>query len=182
MATVDLRVARRYASALFSAAKKAQALDRVQNDLKDLNDLCRTHDSFKGVWFSPRIPVTQKSKLVGDLFKTSIDPVSLAFLGLLVDKRREDILPVMADEVRRLVDAEAKVIRAHATFAVHPTDGQLQELTNSLQTRTGQTIKLTHDVNSDIIGGVVVRLNDDIIDGSVRGSLERMRVQMLQEA
>ena len=182
MATVDLRVARRYANALFNAAKQSQALDRVQNDLGELKSLCETHQSFKGVWFSPRIPVVQKSKLVADLFKSSIDPVSLAFLGLLVDKRREDILPVMADEVRRLVDAEGKVIRAHATFAVHPSEPQLAAITASLQSRTGQTIKLTHDVNADIIGGVVVRLNDDIIDGSVRGSLERMRVSMLQEA
>ena len=182
MATVDIRVARRYAAALFATAQKTESLARVQNDLGELQSLCDTHVSFQKMWFSPRIPVGQKKQLSSDLFKTSVDPVTLAFLGLLIDKRREDILPVISTEVRRLADAEKNLIRAHATFAVTPTTAECDDLKASLEKRTGKSIQLTHEVNDEIIGGVVVRMHDNIIDGSVRGSLEKMRVSLLQEA
>ena len=99
-----------------------------------------------------------------------------------IDKRREDILPVISAEVRRLADAEKNLIRAHATFAVTPTTAECDDLKVSLEKRTGKSIQLTHEVNDEIIGGVVVRMHDNIIDGSVRGSLEKMRVSLLQDA
>ena len=65
---------------------------------------------------------------------------------------------------------------------LNPTPEEVAALTESLERRTGENVKLTFTVNADIIGGVVVRMQDTIIDGSVRGTLERLREQLLTES
>ena len=82
----------------------------------------------------------------------------------------------------RLTDVARHLVRADATFAVQPTPDETAGLIRGLEQRTGETVSLTVQVDPAILGGVVVRMHDTIIDGSVRGTLERLREQLLQEA
>lgn len=134
------------------------------------------------MWHSPLIPAGKKRDLVKRLLEGSIQPLTLSFLRLLVDKRREDVLEAVRHALRLLSDRERKIVRAEALFAVPPTQQEEEELQRSLEQRTGEHVVLSVTVQPAILGGVVVRMEDTLIDGSVRGTLERLRDELMQEA
>lgn len=182
MAEKDLRAARRYATALFAAASRDSKLEVIERDFTDLVELLQTNPAFDKVWHTPLMPSGKKRELVNQALTGSVDPLTLAFLLLLVDKRREEIIEHVRFELRQLADQSRKLVRAEATFATPPTAAEQTALIKSLEARTGNHIDLTVSVDSAILGGIIVRMQDTILDGSVRGNLDRMREQLLQEA
>ncbi len=182
MAEKDLRAAKRYATALFATATRQGNLATIEADITAIAELLESNASFRQVWETPLIPAGRKRELVGKVLSGSIDALTLAFVLLLVDKRREDILVAVRFELRNLADNSRHLVRAEATFATPPTEAEQAALIQSLQKRTGSHVDLTVSVDASIIGGIVVRMQDTILDGSVRGTLERLREQLLTEA
>ena len=182
MAAQDTRAAKRYATALFEAARKTGAIDAVERDINSVLGLMQETPALKGMWESPLVPAGRKRDIVSKLLGDGLHPLTLSFLRLLVDKRREDVLEPVQFELRLLADRARHLLRAEATFAIDPTSEEKAALQRSLQNRTGEDIQLTVHVDPSILGGVIVRMQDTIIDGSVRGTLERLREQLLQEA
>ena len=177
----DRKVAHRYARALFESARKLGKTDVVQRDLATLDGLWREAPDLRRVLESPLIPDERKNQIIDLTVGGELDPLSSAFLHLLVGKRREVILLLVRDEYIRLADIARGLIRAEATVAAEIDDVERAALAEALERRTGKDIELTVHVNPEIIGGVVVRMQDTVIDGSVRGSLEKLREQMLRE-
>lgn len=182
MAARDIRAAKRYATALFEAAQKIDALDAVGKDLSDVIELMGHTPTLRDMWESPLVPAGRKRDIISKILGESLHPLTLAFLRLLVDKRREEVLDPVQFELRLLSDRAHHLLRAEAVFAIAPTDQERDALQHSLQERTGEQVELSVNVDPDILGGVIVRMQDTIIDGSVRGTLERLREQLLQEA
>lgn len=178
----DLRAARRYAAALFATANKQGSLDAVTDDLHKIVDLMDSTPALENMWSSKVVPTGKKRELVGMVLGSGINALTLSFLRLLADKRREDILRLVRMEVQQLSDTSRRLVRAEATFALQPTDAERSALVASLEKRTGEHVELSVQVDPSILGGVVVRMHDTIIDGSVRGTLENLREQLLQEA
>ena len=182
MAERDIRAAKRYATALFQAASKDSSLAAVETDIKALLALMEQIPSLKQVWYSPLIPTGRKRTLISTTVGGGLNPLTLSFLRLLIDKRRESILEAVAYEMGNLADASRHLVRAEAIFAIAPTPDEKVALQKSLEQRTGEHVELSVKVDPAILGGVVVRMQDTLIDGSVRGTLDRLREQLLQEA
>ena len=182
MAARDIRAAKRYATALFEAGKKIGALDVVGKDIDDVIELMDNTAALRSMWESPLIPASRKRGILTQILGDTVNPLTLAFLRLLVDKRREEVLDPVQFELRLLTDRARHLMRADATFGVTPTTDEQEALRLSLQKRTGEHVELDVQVDPGILGGVIVRMHDTIIDGSVRGTLERLREQLLQEA
>lgn len=182
MSTVaDAKVARRYAAALFSTARKVGKTERVQHDLGLLDRLWLETPTLQRVMESPLVPHDRKHELVDRVFIEEVDVLTRGFLHLLVEKRREAILPVVGREYVRLADIERGLVRAEALVAAPIDDLQRAALVESLERRTGKQVELAVRLDPAVIGGVVVRMHDTVIDGSVRGALERLREEMLHE-
>ncbi len=177
----DVKVARRYARALFHAAQKLNRVDAVQNDLVTLVSLWNQNPTLEKALESPLFPADKKNALIDQLFAKDTEPLTRSFLHLLVEKRREEILRTVQEEFRILSDEARGLVRAEATVAAPLTDMDHAALVKGLQTRTGKQVELNVRVDPIILGGVVVRMQDTVIDGSVRGALERLREQMLLE-
>ena len=182
MAAIDFRVARRYASAVFAAASKAGNVDAVVSDLTQFSALISGSANLQSLWRSPLISAAGKEKAVAGVLKGKCETLTLSLLTLLIAKSREEMLPGVVTELQRLADAANGIVRAEAVFALVPTPDQVARLRRSLEQRTGQRIELTVDTEPAVLGGVLVRLQDKLIDGTVRGSLERMRDHLLAEA
>jgi len=178
----DLRAARRYATALFATAQKQNTLAETESDLALILGLMQDKPQFSQFWHSQVEPSGRKRDLIAKVLAENITPLTLSFLRLLISKRREEILEPVRDEFHRLTDAANHLLRVEATFAVQPTPAETQNLVESLEKRTGEHVELKVMVDPAILGGVVVRMNDNILDGSVRGTFERLREQLLQEA
>ncbi|HSV75210.1 MAG TPA: ATP synthase F1 subunit delta [Chthonomonadales bacterium] len=177
----NIRVARRYAAALFGAARQLGAIDAVQRDLANMLDLWRQAPVVPRALESPLIPASRKRAILDEHLAPGLSPVTHSFLRMLIDKRRESVLAIVGEEFGRLADEANGIVRAVATVAAPLTDEERDSLVASIAERTGRTVDLHVRVDPVIIGGAVVRIGDIVYDGSVRGALERLRERMLRE-
>lgn len=179
--SADSRVTKRYASALFNSAQKMSLVEEVQKDLDTLSGLWKATPALQRAMESPLVPADKKLSLVEKLFAKEIGALTHAFVNVLIEKDREEILVDVQREFRLQADTSRGLLRAQAIVAAPMDDSMRQALVAGLQSRTGKTIALDVEVDAAILGGVVVRLQDTVIDGSVRGTLERLREQMLAD-
>lgn len=175
----DIRVARRYAAALFGVAQRDGAIDAITQDLVLVSRFIAEVPYLRAVLLQPLVTETRKNKVLDEAFGSRVSPTSLNFLRLLIRKRREDLIDEVMREFRSLVAAQQNRVDAIATTANPLSPGQEERLTQSLQSMTGKTVRLTTNVDPAIVGGVVVRIGDSVIDGSVRGQLQRLEQQLL---
>jgi len=175
----DIRVASRYAGALFAVAERGSILDAVAADLELMRRFLTEVPRLRAVIMEPLVSDSRKYAVADEAFGDRVTASSLNFLKLLIRKHREDLIEECAREFRALLAEHTNTADAEASSAVPLTPEQTARLTQSLQTMTGKTIRLTTQVDAALVGGVVVRLGDTVIDGSVRGKLERLERQLL---
>ncbi|GBC92929.1 ATP synthase subunit delta [bacterium HR15] len=170
----DIRVARRYAGALFRAALNANALHRVGEDLQRLRVILQEIDALRTFLYSPLIPRDRKKQRIEELFARDLQPITLRLLELIIEKRREPLLEAICEEFEQLREAHEGIMHATVYSAVPLTDDEQQQLLQRLENSTGKQVIATFEVDPSLIGGVRVRLGDYQIDGTIRGTLERL--------
>ena len=175
----DIRVAGRYAGALFAVAERNDILDAVATDLELMRRFLTEVPRLRAVIMEPLVSDSRKFAVADEAFGDRVTASSLNFLKLLIRKHREDLIEECAREFNILLAERTNTADAEASSAVPLSPEQTTRLTQSLQAMTGKTIRLTMQVDAALVGGVVVRMGDTVIDGSVRGKLERLERQLL---
>ena len=175
----ETRVARRYAAALFAVALQDDTVDVVARDLAVVEGFVREVPYLRAVLMQPLITESRKRKVLSDAFGERITATTLNFLYLMVRKRREDVLDETIAEFRRLADEHANRVVAFVSSAVPLSEQQLGAMTKALAQRTGKNVHVETDVDETMLGGVRVRIGDEVIDGGLRTQLERLRVVLL---
>ncbi len=178
---VDIRVARRYARALFEVALKQGQLQQTADELNSLRTLLEQSSELRAFFYSPLIPRDRKITRLREALSARLQPHTMRLLELLVEKRREKFLEAVCDEFRRLQEAHMGVVRATIESATPLTETEQNALIQKLQQSTGKTIIPTFEVNPALIGGVRVQMGDYQIDGTLRGALDRLRDQIMLE-
>ena len=178
----DTRVAKRYAAALFGIAQRDGILESVAQDLTLISRFIAEVPYLRAVLMQPLVSDARKYKVAGDAFGDRVTATSLNFLKLLIRKRREDLIEECVREFRARLADYTNTVDAHAATAVPLTAAQQERLTQSLERLTGKTVRLTADVDPEMLGGVIVRIGDTVIDGSLRGRLRRLERQLLGQA
>jgi F-type H+-transporting ATPase subunit delta len=131
---------------------------------------------------NPALPMASRAELVGIALGSSVSRPALNLVLLLLRRGRIDLLPRVATEFARLDDLRLGVVHATATSAAPLAPEDVRAMTARLERLTGGRVELTTNVDPSLLGGVVVRLGDRLIDGSVRGRLERLRSQLASGA
>ena len=176
---IERRIVRRYATALFHAARNAGVVDSVESDLGLLSYALETSPSFLEAVRSPLLPAGRKHAIVDEIFAGKVNDITLSYLHLLVDKRREDAMPDTQEEYVLLANQARGIITAQVTTAVGMTEQQEALITAKLAEMTGKSVHLEKVLDPEVIGGVLVRIGDTVIDGSIRGKLETLREKLL---
>lgn len=172
-------VARRYAAALFEQARKGETVAASGEELALAAEKVAATPALKALLAQPLVTEERKKQALQNAFGEKIAPPTLAFLNLLVDKRRINLLPQVQAEFARLVLEYRNVAYATATSAVPLTAAQIDALDKALEARTGKQIELDTEVDPSLLGGILVRIGDTVLDGTVKGNLERLREQLL---
>lgn len=170
--------ATRYAQAVFSLGKERGTLDVWQSDLTDLATL--TGDSRVSSYLSnPSITADTKLATLEASLPSTVQPELRNLAKLLVVRDRTNLIPQIREIFEDQVRAERGITVAQVTTSEPLTADEEALVREKLAAMTGNTIEITATVDPDIIGGIVVRIGDQVIDGSVRNKLERMRTRLV---
>lgn len=176
---IERRIVRRYAAALFGAASKAGVVDAVESDLGLVGCVVESSPALWEALLSPIVPPAKKRSILGEIFGGKVEEITAAYLGLLVDKRREEAIRETEREYVLLANEARGIVAAEVTSATPLDEDQQSRLVTKLSATTGKTIELSTKVDPALIGGVLVRIGDTVIDGSVRGQLAVLREKLL---
>ena len=172
--------AKRYAGAVFSLAKERGTLDRWLDDLAALNDLMSDPTAAE-LLASPAVPEAQKLQLV-DRVLVRAQPEARNLAHLLVQRNRVAVIPDLAQLYGASVLEERGIVIAEVTTAepLGPTEQEMVRV--QLSKMVGKSVQLRTNVDPSIIGGVIARVGDRLIDGSVLNQLRRLRTRLAATA
>lgn len=172
------KIAIRYATALLEAGETQKSVDAIKTDLSALKALYADSAEFKALIHSPTIQLAQKEKMIQDTFK-NVNSLTLTFLLLLVKKNRLNILNACIAEFERLIDLKSGIVHAEVTGSVQMTDSQLASIKSNLEGQLKLTVNLSSKIDESILGGYVVRVNDTMIDHSIKNQLAKLKDSLL---
>lgn len=171
-------VANRYAKALFFIGQEAGAkkLDAFSSSLDNLGEAYGASTALVQVLCSPLFSVEEKRKTLGSLAeKLSLDSTVLNFCYLLAEKKRMDILPAIAAAFSDLLDEERNVLRGEIITAAALPAKKQESVLSALGKKTKSTLALEFGVDPDILGGVMLKVGDKVLDASLRAQLSILK-------
>lgn len=169
---------RRYAQAVFEIAKDTNTIDQWSEDLVSVAQVFDTPE-VRGFLEDPKSSRDQKRRLITNVLQGKVQPTALNLAALLVQRGRQNYASGIEEAYRASVNRLRGIVIATVTTA-QPVDAQEAEaIRTKLESITGQKVQIEQKVDPSIIGGVVARIGDTLIDGSVATVLQNMRSQLV---
>jgi len=175
----DATIARNYAEALLMLARKADDLPAWGRLIDDVANAMERDDRLRRFLEAPQVSADEKNAVLSKAYEDRAPRLFLRFLQRLVMNRRQMLIPDIANEYRDLVDAVEGRIHAQVTLARDVDDEQRAEIARQLSHTLGKTVVPQVRINPNILGGIIVRVGDRVMDGSVRRRLGILRSRML---
>jgi len=166
-----------YARALFEAASDAGKLDVVRDQLGEFADALAAHHEMQVFFFSPYFSTAEKHDGLARTLKGA-DPLISNFLALLIESHRMPVLQLARVSFDELCDREMRLIPVEVTSAIELTKSTVDDIGKRIGAQTGLNVQLTSTVDPDIIGGIVLRVGNSILDASIRGRLDQLRKEV----
>jgi F-type H+-transporting ATPase subunit delta len=174
-------IAQVYARALFDAARDADKLDVVRDQLGELADaLAESHD-LQVFFFSPYFSTDEKKEGLAKAV-SGADETVVNFFELLLEKHRMPAIFRIRREYDRLWEEENRMLPVQVTSAIELDKKIVKEIGDKIGEQTDRKVELTSEVDPDILGGVVVRVGNSILDASIKNRLEQLRKQVAKGA
>lgn len=173
-------VARRYAEAFFSIAQDHSKIDEYQQELELIVETIKGSDDLKQYLDHLLIPAKDKKENITKIFGNHVSQITLNFLLMIIDKRREAYIESIVEEYKELADISRNIAKADLITAQEVSEEEVNTLAQKLSASTGKTVHLKQTVDPSLIGGVKIRIGDQIIDGTVAKKLEMLKSQLLQ--
>ena len=172
-------IARNYAQALFELGEKLDATDRFADLMAGLASAIETSPTIRVALESPRVPKHAKERILDQALRDVAPEAFLRFLAAVVKRGRQALLPVIRREHAELVDAKYNRLHAGVTLAREPDERLKAVVAAKLSEVTGKEVIPHFRVDPAILGGVILRMDDRLIDGSLRRRMARLRHQLL---
>ena len=166
--------ARRYAQAVFELALENRELEKWFDDLTLLSDSV-SNQEFLDFLSQPRVTSEEKIRVVRDALGDVVEPLALNLMSLLATKNIAHILPGITAQYQELLDAQQGIERAVSVTAIPLDDDEQRRVTEMLSAVSGKDVRLTTRVDAEILGGMIIRTGDRVMDGSTRSRLQAMR-------
>lgn len=176
----DKKVSARYAKALFDGALEANQLDEVKADLSTLVQVTKDLPSLRGFFANPAIPQSEKEAFVKEQLASKVNKLTGNLLTIMVENSRMAILAQLTAQYTTLVNQHQHIALAEVITAVEMDGALLENLQRTLESRFGfSRVELQNRVEPGILGGAIVKIQDQIIDGSFSGRLETLKKQLV---
>ncbi len=173
-------VAQRYAQAIFEIGIEQGNLPALSDEVRRVNEIYEGSDELRAVLGNPLVDMESRRAVLRDvLARLGVGPITTNTLALLAERRRLIVLPYLSRALQMLADERAGVVRATVTSATALSDGYVNELRQQLESSLGKRVQLERRVDPTLLGGLITRVGDRVIDGSLRTRLDRLRQTML---
>ena len=176
---LNLQLARKYGMAIFEIAQEENKLDKYGQELAEICSELFTVPELKDFLTNPQIQPQPKKDLMAKLSASRLSPVMFNFVMLLIDKRRIGLLEAINDCYQDLSNKAQGIVIADVTTAYEMRAPQQMKLSDKLKAVTGRKVKMRLHIDKDIIGGIVVKIGDNRIDGSVTGRLQSLKAELM---
>jgi F-type H+-transporting ATPase subunit delta len=177
---ISSRVVKRYAKALFEAGLETKKLESIDRDIETLQSYYEEVEEFRNLIQSPTIQDQTKQKYFQSIFKDEIDPITLSFMSLLFMKSREYLLIEILHTYRQLVDLHRGIVRGEVHSVISLNEKEMNNLKLKLDQITKKNVVLTQYEDKSLLGGFLVKINDQVIDSSLKSQLEKLHRRLIQ--
>ncbi len=170
-------LAKRYAKAIFSLGKEQDKVDTYAESLAAIAELYENAElEVADALTNPLYPLEARQKVMAKIAEAvDADTVLTSFLNLLIEKNRVDVLPEIAREVQVMLDREENISHGSVTSAIKLDKGLLEKIQATLEKITGNKVILETQVDPSIIGGIVAKVGDLVLDGSIKTQLNGLK-------
>lgn len=172
---IDAVVGARYAKAIYAIAEEEKNIDKIYEELNSVMEIYEFDKEFKNFVDHPLVKRSEKKEFIVKVFSEKFEGETLNILEYLVEKNRLSYIRSIVSEYLKIYYTKNSIVEAEATFAIEPNKEQVDKLLAKLEKRTNKKVKLKTRVDKTILGGIVIRIEDEIIDASVKRELEAFR-------
>lgn len=170
----------RYAKAFFTLAKEKNLLGQLKTDIQGIFDICNQSADFIHLLESPVVTTTKKSELITKIFKSQINPLTLNFLLLIIDNKREVHIPGICRNFLDLTRKDQNIKSAVMITATEINAVTVEKIREIISKELNATIELACQVEPGIIGGLILRIDDKQYDSSVNTQLRKIKQTLLE--
>jgi F-type H+-transporting ATPase subunit delta len=172
-------VAEPYAQALMSLAQSNNITDQIGEDTRSLLGLLEESEDFRLLISSPLIEAGQKKAVLRQIVQDQVQPYTISFLMLLVDRGRILVLPEICKQYQTLLRQLKQAVLAEVTSAVELTDEQKEAIRQKvIATTQANEVELETRVDPELLGGVIIKVGSQVFDASLRGQLRKIGLKL----
>jgi F-type H+-transporting ATPase subunit delta len=175
------KIAEVYSRALFDVARDHDVLDEVHEQLGQFADALNENHDLQVFFFSPYFSSQEKKEGIGKMIEGANEHF-VRFLELLAERHRMPAIFRIRRDFDELYAEERKLLPVTITSAVELDDDTVNEIARKIEEQTGRKVELTRKVDPNVSGGLVMRVGNVVMDGSIRARLERLRKQVAKAA
>lgn len=176
------KAARRYAFAYHETAKENDILEAINDDVNFISNTLEASKDLRLFLKSPLVNKDQKRAALLEIFDKKVQPLTIQLMKILTEKSRESLLEMILKHFVDYYNVHHGIIEIDITSAFELDKEQVSNLIKQLEIQTGKKIELNRQVNSELIGGMMVRIDDTVIDGSVKHKLSQLKNRLTSTA
>lgn len=173
-------LARRYAKALFETAEK-YSFDQIEKELNEAVQYAQIKE-VNLVLNHSHISLTDKKAVMDKLMQNQWGEIVRNFVFLLIDHHRQNLLPSVQRIFAKMADEKRGVVEVKVASAVPLAGAQEQEIKETIARKTGKDIRVVKEVRPELIGGLLLQIGDQMMDGTIAHALEKMREDLQKES
>ena len=174
----DTKIAKRYARALFDIASEDQSYNDWLDKLKLISDIGED-GNFAQVLNSTKISLSKKMNVIDEVFKSQLNTLQLNFLKLLTKNESFSIIQDIHKQFLDQVEKLNNIIRVSVTSPYKISDDLKDQISNLVNEISGAESVIEEKIDSQLIGGVVIKLGDTVIDGSIKNKVKQLRRELV---
>lgn len=169
-----------YSEVLFDLAEQAGRVDSVTQDLSRVEEVLKAQPDFAAILSSPAIKSNERVQIIRRVFSGKVEDLTLDFLSVLARRNRIGFLGGISDKYEMLVDVYHERALVEVTVPKALDDKQIEQLKAGMKDAVNSEVKLTVEVDPKIIGGIIIKKADTVIDNSVRTALQRAMATVVE--
>ena len=173
-------IADRYAQALFEVGEETQTTSELYQELSELVKILNENNDFYSFLKSPLISCEDKKTVMQNIFENQLSDSMNNFLKIVIDKDRMSVIENIKESYKSLLNDKNNVLEGTAITAVALSEEEIKDLEKNLSKKYNKNVTLTNVVDEAILGGVLVKLGNEEIDGTVRTRLSNIKKQLSQ--